>query len=89
MRQRGNNKCQTWPLKRKIGSGHFSSQEWDQEERDSNCTVRYFSNKFTFPDRGVYNPGVAYGRGERENAFPQVHKEMSLLGNCNAQRQTD
>lgn len=50
LRQKGYNKWQTWPFK-KTGSTHLSSNgEWDQEERGSNCTVRYLGNKVKFPD---------------------------------------
>lgn len=51
MRQKGNTKWQTWPFKKKTGSANFSSHGgWDQEERGSDRTVRYFSNKVKFPD---------------------------------------
>lgn len=63
MRQKGNNKWQTWPFKKKTGSTNFSSLGgWDQEERGSNCTVRYFSNKVKFPDNEFATLELPTGR---------------------------
>lgn len=73
MRQKGNNKWQTQPLKKKIKSTHFSSHgQQDQEERGSNCTVRYFDNKVKFVDNEEFTTlelpmeGVE-GERKREN----------------------
>lgn len=63
MRQKGNNKWQTWPFKKKTGSTNFSSHGgWDQEERGSNCTVRYFSKKVKFPDNAFTTLELPIGR---------------------------
>lgn len=65
MRQKGNNKQQTWPLK-KTRSTHFSYGKWGQEERGLNCTLRYFSNKVKFPDNEFIILELHIGRDGRE-----------------------
>lgn len=87
---KGNNKWKTWSLT-KIGSTHFSSNgERAQEERGSNCTVRYFSNKVKFPDNEEFATlELSIGK-ECKITFPEICKEIKrLLGDSNAQRQKD